>query len=376
MWNSRWLLGPMLFSLATLPACSGKTSLGAKGLDAGRDVAPSTGSEDASPAAPDASVGGDVGAAADAPVVADLGRDVGGVADAFVGRDVGSEGAGMADTPPSKDLGIDSGVALDAPMGKDLGTDVAGVCTPGMDQTCNDSPVASWVAGTCQKNGTCVCGSGFVLNPDSGKCGRAEANTCAGSYDACGCGCCTGKSPTSVCYYPSAGDSLASIKAADEEVKASPTCANAGCAAGLRYICCAEAPPEPAGNALYSATATMTAVDRVQLKKTESNGHCVSITITNPGSGSGVRPLRISLPTGWGMASVAAGACNGPVAEEVVGAQGTITLNPSGNTCTMNAHLTLFHSASTTDAVTTTRFDADNVLINGGLSSNYCPGQP
>jgi hypothetical protein len=343
-------------------------------LDAGRDLAPTAGAEDASPATSDARVGGDDGGAADASVVADLGSDVGKVSDAFVGRDAGSEGGG-ADTLPSRDLGNDGGGTTDAPTGKDLGMDVSGVCTPGMDQTCNDSPVASWVAGTCQSNGTCVCGSGFALNPDSGRCGRVETNTCAGSYDACGCGCCTGQSPTTVCYYPSAGDSLASIKAADEEVKASPTCANAGCAAGQRYICCAEAPVEPAGTALYSATATMTAVDRIQLKRTESDGRCVSITIANPGSGAGGRPLRLSLPTGWGVVSVAAGACNGPASEEVIGAQGSMTLNPSGNTCTVSAHLTLFHSATSAGPVSTTRFDADDVLISGGLSSNYCPGQ-
>jgi hypothetical protein len=119
----------------------------------------------------------------------------------------------------------------------------------------------------------------------------------------------------------------------------------------------------------------MTAVDRIQLKRTESDGRCVSITIANPGSGAGGRPLRLSLPTGWGVVSVAAGACNGPASEEVIGAQGSMTLNPSGNTCTVSAHLTLFHSATSAGPVSTTRFDADDVLISGGLSSNYCPGQ-
>jgi hypothetical protein len=134
-----------------------------------------------------------------------------------------------------------------------------------------------------------------------------------------------------------------------------------------------EAPVEPSGSALFSATATMTAIDRLNIKKTMSDGNCVSFTLGNPAV-SFARPLRLTLPTGWALTPVVAtGACNGTGSGQVIGAQGSVTLDPSGTTCTITAHLTLFHATETTGTLTTTRFDADNVPISGGLSSAYCP---
>jgi hypothetical protein len=44
------------------------------------------------------------------------------------------------------------------------------VCTVGMDQTCNDSPIMSAIAGTCNNDGTCTCHTGRVLVESSGRC--------------------------------------------------------------------------------------------------------------------------------------------------------------------------------------------------------------
>jgi len=43
-------------------------------------------------------------------------------------------------------------------------------CQPGMDQSCNDSPIISSIHGTCEPDGTCTCISGFAKNPDTGRC--------------------------------------------------------------------------------------------------------------------------------------------------------------------------------------------------------------
>ena len=44
------------------------------------------------------------------------------------------------------------------------------VCTPGMDQTCNDNPVISSLHGTCNEDGTCTCKKGFAKNTKTGRC--------------------------------------------------------------------------------------------------------------------------------------------------------------------------------------------------------------
>jgi hypothetical protein len=43
-------------------------------------------------------------------------------------------------------------------------------CTPGLEQTCNDSPTVSSLFGTCSPAGKCVCRDGASLNPVTGRC--------------------------------------------------------------------------------------------------------------------------------------------------------------------------------------------------------------
>jgi hypothetical protein len=232
---------------------------------------------------------------------------------------------------------------------------------------------ATW--GVCQVNGTCSCNSGFVINTSTGKCMRPATSTCTDSYVACGCGCCGGTTPSPVCYYPSAGDSLSAIKAADETTKSSPTCATAGCSLGQRYLCCAEVAAEPAGSAQYSATLNVGALDRVSLKKTGSDGICVSLGLANPSS-LGLKPVRVDLPTEWSIESLSAGACNSSSREQAIGAQGTVTFSPSGTSCAINAHLTVFFYVESGNpepvVLSTRRIDADDIPISGGLPASYC----
>ena len=46
----------------------------------------------------------------------------------------------------------------------------AAVCTPGANQSCNDNPIVSSIHGTCTAAGACQCGTGFILNPNTGRC--------------------------------------------------------------------------------------------------------------------------------------------------------------------------------------------------------------
>jgi hypothetical protein len=270
----------------------------------------------------------------------------------------------VADAPITKDL-------ADAPIAQDA----AFACTPGDNQTCNDNSLVSSLWGTCQSNGTCSCNAGFVINPNSGRCVAPAAGACSGSYEACGCGCCGGVTSSPLCYYPSAGDSLSAIIAADQTVAGSSTCSLAGCALGQHYLCCAEASAEPAGSAQYTAQYTVGGYDRVGLSKTSTDGNCLSLKLVNSGpSGANSTKLRVSTPSNWtieGAISASPCASSTPVTQ-AIGAQGTVSFSPSGTaSCAISAHLTVFFVATTDSPVTTMRIDADTVLISGG-PVGYC----
>jgi hypothetical protein len=52
-------------------------------------------------------------------------------------------------------------------------------CTPGQDQTCNDDPAMSALAGRCQNNGECLCNGTFSYDWNTGRCRAGTA--CAAS---------------------------------------------------------------------------------------------------------------------------------------------------------------------------------------------------
>lgn len=129
---------------------------------------------------------------------------------------------------------------------------------------CNDNPISAAVMGECQADGTCLCKTGYALNPASGRCGYPMPDAgatkdafatlaCSGEYTACGCGCCTGSATSTSCYFPSLGETTSDIRSKDEAVKSSVNCELAGCSAGVRHVCCAPAEPEAPGSASYRA---------------------------------------------------------------------------------------------------------------------------
>ena len=75
---------------------------------------------------------------------------------------------------PALDGGVEDGGVEDG------GADGGSACVFGHDHTCNDDPEVSSLEGTCQADGTCVCNSGFELNPATGKCRYAgDAGECS-----------------------------------------------------------------------------------------------------------------------------------------------------------------------------------------------------
>jgi len=57
-------------------------------------------------------------------------------------------------------------------------TSITGICTPGADQTCNDDVKMSALAGHCEADGSCTCGTGYETKMTSGKCTTHDQIVC------------------------------------------------------------------------------------------------------------------------------------------------------------------------------------------------------
>ncbi|MBX7098391.1 MAG: hypothetical protein K1X89_11810 [Myxococcaceae bacterium] len=75
----------------------------------------------------------------------------------------------------------------------------AGVCTPGVDSTCNENASMSATAGTCDRDGRCTCISPFTLDPDTGRCGLQATVECPGVGDVGACSDPRGAAATGLC---------------------------------------------------------------------------------------------------------------------------------------------------------------------------------
>jgi hypothetical protein len=77
----------------------------------------------------------------------------------------GSTGTGGNDTSTTGSTTTGTGGGLSASSSAGTGV-TAGVCTPGMDHTCNYLQGLPALAGTCNPDGTCTCNPGFNLVAD------------------------------------------------------------------------------------------------------------------------------------------------------------------------------------------------------------------
>lgn len=187
------------------------------------------------------------------------------------------------------------------------------------------------------------------------------APSCEGTYRACGCGCCGGQTASITCVYPASGDDLAAIIAADKVAGESPLCANAGCSAGLDYVCC-EAPPPVADQALYVAAVTAGGLNRLELRK--QLGVCTNLVLVQPSAAPTDLPLET--PAGW--APQLAGSRHLPcsassLGPKAIGAVGKLGLRVQGGACVLDAHLTLFFANNAQD-VQAERFDVDALPVD------------
>jgi hypothetical protein len=269
---------------------------------------------------------------------------------------------------------LDPSTGRCVPGRTDAGTVVSQVCTPGKDQMCSDDPKNSALQGICQANGTCACASGYEINLLTGRCMAATPGACTGTYDACGCGCCGSTSLSLACYYPSAGDSLNAIIADDQAARSNPDCAFIGCSLGQRYVCCAEGSPEPAGTAQYSAKFVVGGIDRISISKKPSDNNCATLSIASSSSTTSSQ-FRVATPDKWSLeaTSITGGACaDAGAGLRAVGGQGGVTLSPSGTTCVISAHLTLFFAVNADGGILPIRIDADDLPISGSTPGGYC----
>jgi hypothetical protein len=269
---------------------------------------------------------------------------------------------------------------------RDTAVDRSLPCTFGANQTCNDVPLVSSIWGTCQPDGTCLCAAGMMVNPATGRCMVApilfDASVvdstvpvaCSGDYNACSCGCCGGVPMTTRCYYPSLGETAATMAADDLAVKSTTDCNLAGCSSGTRYVCCEPAAPESPSQAKYVATHSVVGTSP-HLHITKTGADCASLDFDWP-TGSPNSAWRISA-TGvpWAMVGGSFGACGEAGASDAaVGAVGTLSYGEGGTICMsgfLSLHVTLF-AFTAAGEIKTARLDVDGLGTNPYYSG--CPG--
>jgi hypothetical protein len=283
------------------------------------------------------------------------------------------------------DASVNDARAVDVSLPADLGTgdgpaDVTFGCTPSsLWPGCNDTVNSEAIMGKCQPNGTCMCNSGYVINLSTGRCmyPRLDASVggeagpvavCSGDYTACGCGCCGGGPSTTMCYYPSLGETIAAITAQDKVTGASPDCAGAGCGIGIHYVCCVPPAPNPPSSATYSATGYSGGKNHVTISK--SGADCATLSFDWPTISSS-SDLRVATPSAWGLSSGQLGTCGDASAMDLAkGAVGTFALRSSNGACLTDVHASLF-TFTATGEVKAVRFDADGLTV-AGLPVSLC----
>lgn len=364
-----------------LVACSSSTTLKPR-ADAAPDTRPLADAPLDAPAAGGDARLGDSALAGDAPGVDTppswdlIPRDTKAPVDATAPSDPmpPKDGPG-ADLPSPTDLGAidvrDRDVVSPDQAAPDSDADLPKACLAdgGYGPPCNDDPNSAAVMGTCQADGTCKCNSGYVLNPSTGRCRYptrdgsvapdALANLCTGAYDSCQCSCCGTIGRGMKCYYPTLGESVATLAAADQERWASVVCGGAACSSGTHYLCCTPAESEPPSAATYTTTAYVGGIDRLGIIKTGAD--CATLSFA--GGSSGKPEFRIDTNAYWIAEDASFGPCGDAGGRTFAqGALGTLSFRDVEGVCVMDLHATLF-AISDAAELTTARMDAEGLPV-------------
>jgi hypothetical protein len=176
----------------------------------------------------------------------------------------------------------------------------------------------------------------------------------APTLDVCGCGCC-GPVMGRGCYYPSRGETAASIP---NPMPSPEACATAGCSAGKRYLCCGDPGPLSGGTATYCLNDMATAIDRYVFNKREA-GICTSFLLeayTSPND------LPLVTPPSFGVARAQRRPCDGSVAPATaIGGLGDVRLTQAAGTrARFDVHVALFFDGGSGAAIVE-RFDIDGL---------------
>jgi len=198
------------------------------------------------------------------------------------------------------------------------------------------------------------------------------AVACSGEYLTCGVGCncpCGGAMKTA-CYFPSDGDTIASL-ATWNQPKEGNTCDPASCTEGTRYVCCPDLPAEPMAAATYTAEwITFQAMTYLQVTKRGSD--CATLRFFQPGENYS----RIRAPINMGVSVDSVGSCGDTGAETVnTTGVGTFTRTLTGTTCVreqVSLHATVF-ALDATGVAKAVRMDADDLVASMPAPGGACP---
>jgi hypothetical protein len=166
------------------------------------------------------------------------------------------------------------------------------------------------------------------------------------------------------CYYTSAGESAATVEAADLASKNITNCSLVGCALGVEYMCCADLAADPAGAATYSGSYGASSGGELTILRTGAQGQYGEIILVNS-PGKILPGYELTLFGSWGV-EFAANLPKGTraIPNNAIGGHGTIQMRASGADCVLDAHLTLFSTdVGTTSPVQSVRFDVDGLVI-------------
>jgi len=292
----------------------------------------------------------------------------------------------VPDLIPPTDLALTDGGGRDGASpdqaARDGSADLATGCLGdgGYPPGCNDDPISAALMGTCQPDGTCKCNPGYVLNPSTGRCRYpprdgsagdtdALASQCTGTYNSCQCSCCGNIGRGMMCYYPTLGESVATLAAADQEKWASTICGAGACSSGVHYLCCTPADPEPSSAATYTSSAYIGGIDRLGISKTGAD--CASLSFA--GGASAGEGFRIDAGDHWAAELASFGPCGDAGTRTYArGALGTLTFRMADGACVMDLHATLF-AISDAAELSTARMDAEGVPMPALLGGGSCP---